>query len=72
MTLGEAMKKARIKHGISVAELAEKTGVTESSIRNWEEDRNVPNVLFVETMADVMGMSIDEYIDHKVRRNTGK
>lgn len=67
MTLGEAMMRTRIKHGFSVPELAKKTGLSEASIRNWEKDRNVPNVLFVEAMADVMGISIDEYIDHKTK-----
>lgn len=67
MKLGESMMRTRIKHGVSIPELAKKTGLSESSIRNWEKDRNVPNILFVEAMADVMGISIDEYIDHKTK-----
>lgn len=67
MTLGEAMRRTRIRHGLTVKEMSEKTGICEASIRGIEKDRQVPNILFVEAMADVLGVSIDVYIDHKVK-----
>ena len=66
MTIGESMKRMRIKHGYRVRELAEETGIADTSIRNMEGNRQVPNILFVIALADVMGISVDEYVGHRV------
>ena len=66
MTLGEATMRARIMKGVSVKEMSEKTGISQMTIRNMENGKNVPSILYAEAMADVLGISIDEYIGHKV------
>ena len=66
MTIGESMKWSRIKCGYKVKELVEATGITQTSINNMEANRQVPNILFVVALADAMGISVDEYIGHKV------
>lgn len=68
MTIGEAMKEARSKRGVTVAALAEITGISESSIRGFERDIHAPSIHFVEALADALGMSIDEYIGHRVKK----
>lgn len=66
-TRGAAMMRARVKAGMSRDELAEISGVSLSAISNWERDKNAPSVDVLELVADVLGISIDEYVGHKVR-----
>lgn len=70
-TRGAAMMRARVKAGMSRDELAEISGVSLSAISNWERDKNAPSVDVLELVADALGLSIDEYVGHKVRRRIG-
>ena len=69
MTIGEAAKQARLRKGFSIQELSEKSGVTLNSIYRLENDRNIPLISTVELLADALGMSIDEYVGHRVTNN---
>jgi len=42
MTTGEIIRKARIRWGISQAELAKHLGVSQGTVWNWEHDRARP------------------------------
>lgn len=64
MTVGEAMRKAREKAGVTLSELSRKSGVAYVSIQGWEVGRTSPNLLGAELCADVLGISIDEYVGH--------
>lgn len=70
-TRGAAMMRARVKAGMSRDDLAEISGVSLSAISNWERDKNAPSVDVLELVADTLGISIDEYVGHKVRRRIG-
>lgn len=70
-TRGAAMMRARVKAGMSRDDLAEISGVSLSAISNWERDKNAPSVDVLELVADALGLSIDEYVGHKVRRRIG-
>ena len=69
MTIGEAAKEARLRKGFSIQELSEKSGVTLNSIYRLENDRNIPLLSTVELLADALGLSIDEYVGHRVGGN---
>ena len=71
MTIGEAAKQARLRKGFSIQELSEKSGVTLNSIYRLENDRNIPLISTVELLADALGMSIDEYVGHRVGGSNG-
>jgi transcriptional regulator with XRE-family HTH domain len=42
MTVGDRIRKARLKAGLSPAKLGELVGVSRQQIRNWENNVNVP------------------------------
>ena len=67
MTMGESMRAAREKAGLTRIKLSEISGVSIQSIYNYEENKTSPNILCVEALADSLGISIDEYIGHKVK-----
>ena len=61
-TIGKSIKEKRIEQGLSQQTLAKAIGVTHASISYWENGVNIPNVLDVWKIADVLNMSIDELI----------
>lgn len=69
LTMGESMRRARKKKGISMRKLAEITGYDPSAISQWENDKAVPRLTSVVDVADALGMSIDELVGHEVKKN---
>ena len=41
-------------------ELAEKLGVTEKSVNNWENGRNMPDLSLFKPICDILDISINE------------
>lgn len=72
MTRGEIMRMHRERAGLSQYELAELSGVTQKTIWALEHDKNNGSVTTVELLADALGLSIDEYVGHKVVKYRGK
>lgn len=65
-TIGEHMKDARRDAGFSIDKLSEVSGVNARTIQNYESNRSNPSAFNLIALADVLGMSIDEYIGHQV------
>lgn len=63
------MKSCRVRQGISVEELSQRSGVSKGTIYHSERDLTYPTVLVLTALADVLGVSLDEYIGRKVRRS---
>ena len=66
MTRGETMRKWRKRAGLSQYKLADLSSVTQKTIWALEHDKNNGSVTTVELLADALGLSIDEYVGHKV------
>ena len=66
MTRGEIMRMHREKRGLSQYELADLSSVTQKTIWALEHDKNNGSVTTVELLSDALGLSIDEYVGHKV------
>lgn len=60
MTLGEKLKKARIKAGLTQEKLARLLDVTTQTIYKIEKDKHVPSFIFVKKIADALKVSLDE------------
>jgi transcriptional regulator with XRE-family HTH domain len=69
MTVGEAMRAAREKAGLTQNALATITGISPNSLNQYEKDKYLPRVDTAEMLADSLGISIDEYIGHGAREN---
>jgi transcriptional regulator with XRE-family HTH domain len=68
MTTGEAMRNAREKANYSKKELSQLSGINAYNIGQYELDRVKPRIDTAEMLADALGISIDEYIGHEVRK----
>ena len=67
MTRGEIMRKWREKRGLSQCELAKLSGISQVTISALEIGRNSGgNLDTIELLADALGLSIDEYVGHKI------
>ena len=65
MTMGECIRAARKKAGITVVELSRISGVPESTIWSYETcvtKRPIENMIAI---ADVLGLSLDELVGHE-------
>lgn len=64
-----AMKQARLSAGMTQKQLAAKSGVFWTAIAFWEQDKASPTLCNLEAVADTLGISIDEYVGHRVRKH---
>ena len=63
MTLGEKIREARRKCGLSQERLAEKMSVSRSAIAKWETDKGLPDVGNLKILARLLNASVDQLLD---------
>jgi transcriptional regulator with XRE-family HTH domain len=67
MTIGESMRAARERAGLTRKQLSERSGVNRETIGKQERGETAPMLLNTIDLADSLGITIDEYIGHGVR-----
>ena len=60
--IGKFLAKCRKDKHITQSELAEKLGVTDKSVGNWENGRNMPDLSLFKPLCDELGITINELI----------
>lgn len=68
MTRGEAMRAARKKAGLSLRALGMRSGVPHKTICCLEKGHRQGQISTIELLADSLGISIDEYVGHKIAK----
>lgn len=63
MTLGEKIRAARRKCGLSQEQLADKMSVSRSAIAKWETDKGLPDVGNLKVLARFLNVSVDHLLD---------
>jgi transcriptional regulator with XRE-family HTH domain len=58
MTVGERIRNARKKLGLTQVQLAKKVGVSRGAIYQWEKDLNIPRPDKVPRLAAVLGLDV--------------
>lgn len=66
MTVGEHVRRARQKAEMTQKQLADLSGIRDSTISQIEKGRQGANLSTAELLADALGISIDELVGHKV------
>lgn len=67
LTIGEAMKKARVAKGYTRSDLARKTGLSYQTLDKWEKGKTYPNVYNLIPIADALNISLDELVGRTVK-----
>jgi len=65
MTFGEKVKNARIALNLSQIELAEKAGITERSIYNYEQTGILPKSPILKSLAHALNVSVGYLLDEE-------
>lgn len=60
--IGKFILKCRKEKKLTQIELAEKLGVTDKSISNWENGRNMPDLSLFKPLCEILDISINELI----------
>lgn len=66
------LKKLLDELDIKQNELAEKTGITEATISNYINAKQLPKLGVVEKIADILGVSVDYLLGKSDVKNPGK
>lgn len=53
---GDLLAQVRAHHGLTQRRLADRAGVAESSIKNWESGRAIPRAIHLATLGRVLGV----------------
>ena len=67
MTIGQAMKKARLDKGYSQARLSMKSGISSQNISYWEHGISFPTIINLIPIADALGVTLDELVGRTVK-----
>lgn len=60
--IGKFILKCRKQKNLTQSELAEKLGVTDKSISNWENGRNMPDLSLFKPLCELLDISINDLI----------
>ena len=60
--IGKFIARCRKDKKMTQSELAEKLGVTDKSIGNWENGRNMPDLSLFKPLCDVLGITINDLL----------
>ena len=60
--VGNLISKLREEKGLSQSELGVLLGVTNKAVSKWENGRGYPDTLLLLTLAEVLGISVDELL----------
>ncbi len=66
MQIGERLAKIRKERGFTQKDLADKLNVSQQVISNIERNASMPDINFLEGVADLYEITIDELIGRKV------
>lgn len=65
MTFGDKLKEARKEAGLSQEKLAEKLSVSRSAVAKWENNRGMPDIENLKSMAQLFNVSIDYLLNNE-------
>lgn len=66
-TIGERIRKVRIKAGLSQTKFAKAVYVTKKTVYRWEKDKSVPYAHDIKHISERFGVSCDDLIFGKNR-----
>lgn len=62
LDFGDRFKKIRIENNLTQKQISEKLNVSRQAVSNWENNRNLPDIEMLITIANKFNLSLDELI----------
>jgi transcriptional regulator with XRE-family HTH domain len=70
MTLGEHIREARTRYGMSQAELARRVGISKTAMNDIEQGKTAnPGVVYIIAIADTLRLSVDALLGRTVQHD---
>lgn len=69
MQLHEKLKALRIRNYYTQQDIAEKLGVTRSTVSNFEIGRRKPEIDILEKLAEIYGVDLNYFATHSMQSN---
>lgn len=66
---GEQLKQIRKINNYSTNDIKKATGISTANQAHWENNKTIPNIYFIEKLADFYGITIDELIGRDFIKN---
>ncbi len=63
--IGKFIAESRKHKKMTQAELAEKLGVTDKSVGNWENGRNMPDLSLINLLCDTLDITVNDFLSGK-------
>ena len=60
--IGQDLKEARLKKGLTGEQLAELLSVTEQTVSQWEADESFPDIEALIRLSDILDLDLDELL----------
>ena len=60
--IGTRIKYERLRLGLTLEEFGRKVGVSKQCLSGWEHGRNMPDVIALNTMAEICGIEIRDFL----------
>ena len=57
----QPMRQARIEQGLTQRELGQRSGIPYNTIQSYEKGRNTPPANRLRTLAEVLGLEVEDY-----------
>lgn len=65
MTLGEKIRQARKRCGLSQEQLAQMLCVSRSAVAKWETDKGLPDITNLKVLGKLLNVSVDSLLDEE-------
>ena len=62
-SIGQKIRAARQQMGLTQAEFARRVGVSEKTLSSWERGAYLVDVILLNTIATVAGMTLNDFTD---------
>ncbi|MBE5738103.1 MAG: helix-turn-helix transcriptional regulator [Clostridiales bacterium] len=68
-TIGTRIKYERLRLGLTLEEFGRQVGVSKQCLSGWEHGRNMPDVVALNTMAELCGIEIRDFLQAEPTEN---
>lgn len=69
---GKNLKFYRKKKQLTIADLANKLNIGKSTISSWENGKHSPDIEMINTIADILNVSVDTLLGRNKNKNKNK
>lgn len=69
-TIGIRIRYERSRLGLTLEEFGRKVGVSKQCLSGWEHGRNMPDVIALNTMAEICGIEIRDFLQAEPSSNS--